>query len=148
MGLFLGIKIKRFHLGFIRSQVTLPVFGTTCLQTKHELFLWVVLILLPLSSEVFRTHKTFPKCTLWIGSASLLQLFLACCWPLGSFSFRASSLHDHPTWTVDLVWNLFRSQSFCCNISKMPCWLLAVNCTSNLINSGKLGPFLKRLTES
>lgn len=47
-------------------------------------------------SEVCRAHKTPAQWMLWTDSG--LQLFLAaCCWPLGSFSFRASSLCDHPS---------------------------------------------------
>lgn len=64
---------------------------TTCSAERTWAFLWAVFILLPLSSEVFRTHKTFPKYMLCADSASVLQLFLACCWPLGGFSCRASS---------------------------------------------------------
>lgn len=104
MALYLGVKIKTLYLGFTRSQVTLPVMGMNhMLAERTWAFVRVVFILLPLSSEVFRTHKTFPKCMLCIDSASVHQLFLACRWPLGSFSFSASSLHDHPTQRDDLV---------------------------------------------
>lgn len=67
--------------------------------------------------QVFRAHKTFffyfffPKRLLCTDSASVLWLFLACCWPPSSFSFRASSWHDHPARKDDLAWNFFRSST-------------------------------------
>lgn len=97
--LFLGIKIKTLYLGFFRSQVPFPVMGMNHMLAELACAVWreSVFILLPLSLEVFRTHKSLTKYT-------VLQLFLARCWPLGSFSFRASSLHDHPSQRDDLIW--------------------------------------------